>query len=300
MSAPTTSGNAIAAEVPRLSAILPLKLRDRYYGENFERCRLLFGSLTHFAAPDLFERILVVVPAEDRRKAEQLRTEFLSLPVEVENEEAFLPSRRPIIKTHGYFRQQVIKLWGGMTLGSDFVLTLDPDLLLCKPLARGDLFVDGRALLETDLRDRHPDWWTGSARLLGLPLDLTAPGMFVTPALLAREICQRSAERLEAVHQRGWVEALLRNPWRIWGEYALYYLMAEHLGLLHRFHIIADRETPKRITCASCVWGELQFEGWDLDACFDPAAPGYFTVMQSSTRISVERVRARLAGYLPA
>lgn len=54
-----------------------------------------------------------------------------------------------------------------------------------------------------------------------------------------------------------------------------------------------------RLLCPSNVWREADFERWDLDICFDPTAPGFFTIMQSNTKIPAREVRRQLMNYLP-
>src|ERR1700730_3371604 len=96
----------------------------------------------------------------------------------------------------------------------------------------------------------------------------------------------------------GIVSVLARLTRWGWTEYALYYLCAEQQGMLPEFHAVPGSGAPKRLMCPSAVWSKFQFEGWNVEECFDPAAAGFFTLVQSNTRIPPETIRQRLAGHL--
>jgi Family of unknown function (DUF6492) len=284
--------------IERVGAVLPLKLRGAYDADNLARCQILFSSLAAFAEPGLFEEIVVVTPPRDRAAAERLCADWRSLPLTVIDEREYLPSLRRHWFVKGWYLQQLIKLNAANWIDAPFFLTLDPDVILCKPLRKADLFVEGRALLEPYSRGSRPEWWTGSARVLGAPADLSAAGMMVTPALLARAICRRLFQQLEQRHGDHWATILLRLTRWDWTEYALYYLCAEQQGMLPEFHAVAGSGAPKRLMCPSAVWSKFQFAGWNVEECFDPAAAGFFTLVQSNTRIPPEAIRQRLAGHL--
>jgi hypothetical protein len=284
--------------IERLSAILPLKLRGSYHRENLARGRILFTSLLAFAEPDLFQEIHVVTPPGDVEAARGMAADWPSLPLRIVDERDYLPTLRRRWFSNGHHIQQLIKLTAANRLVTPFFLTLDPDVILCKPLRREDLFLGERALLDTYPRRANPDCWNGAARVLGLSADLSADGMMVTPALLSRAVCQELFRRLEQRHGGDWATTLLRLGRWGWTEYALYHLVAESEGMLDQVHAVAGPGAPRRLMCPTAVWAEFQFERWNLPECFDPNTPGFFTLVQSNTRISPERIEARLAPYL--
>ncbi len=290
------------ADAGSIGAILPLRVRRRRDAEIIPRCRILFASLAAFAEPGLFDEIHVVVPGRDRAEVERFCMAWPSLPLAVLDEEDYLPALGRHRFAAGWFRQQAIKLRAAERLKAPFFMTLDDDVILCKPLRRSDLMIGGRALLEANPRTAHPDWWTGAAQLLRLPVDLTGPGMFVTPAILAKAICLRLFEALERGHDRTWADALLRQaerPWLPrWSEYALYYLAGEAAGMLTELHAVAGSDTPQRLWCPTHVWRRSDFEHWNVTECFDPKAAGFFTVVQSNLGISAAEVAAGIAPYL--
>jgi hypothetical protein len=68
--------------------------------------------------------------------------------------------------------------------------------------------------------------------------------------------------------------------------------------MLGDFHVVAGVDTTGRICCPSAVWYRSQFEHWNVDECFDPDEPGFFTVVQSNAGISPQAVQRRIAPYL--
>jgi len=290
------------ADAGAIGAVLPLRVGRRRNAEIIPRCRILLASLGAFADPGLFDEILVVSPGRERPEVERLCREWPSLPLVALDEEDYLPAIARHRFASGWYRQQVIKLHAAERLKAPFFMTLDDDVILCKRLRRTDLFIAGRALLEPNPRTAHPDWWTGSAELLQLPVDLSGPGMFVTPAILARPICRRLFEDLGRCHGRPWAETLLRQaerPWLSpWSEYALYYLAAEASRLLTELHAIAGTDTPQRLWCPTHVWRKSDLDHWNVAECFDPGAPGFFTVVQSNLGISTVEIGTRIAPYL--
>ncbi len=290
------------ADAGSFGAILPLRVRRRRGAEIIPRCRILLASLTAFAEPGLFDEIHVVVPGRDRPEVERLCKEWSSLPLAVLDEETYLPALAGHRFASGWFRQQAIKLRAAEQLKAPFFMTLDDDVILCKPLRRADLFIGGKALLEPNPRTLHPDWWKRAAQLLRLPADLSAPGMFVTPAILARPICLRLFKDLERSHERAWAETLLRQaarPWMPpWSEYALYFLAGEAAGMLVDVHAIAGTDTPQHLCCPSNVWRRSDLDHWNVAECFDRKAPGFFTLVHSKLDISTAEIGARIAPYL--
>ena len=281
-----------------ISAVLPLKVYARDYIGNPERCRILLSSLAAFAAPGLFDAIFIVVPAEERREARALQRAYPMLPLHVADENDMLPRlhRHPYVM--GWRRQQLIKLAAAEMAPGEFFLTLDPDIILCKPLGLADLVVDGRALLQEEPRETQPRWWLAAARVLGIAADLSGPGMSVTPAVLSRSICRKLFAHLEQRYAEPWTVALLRQVRTPWTEYTLYRLAAEHYGMTGAFHLPAGDAWGRRLICPSNTAFAEEFPAWDVAGCFDPEAPGFFAIVQGNTGIPPAAIRERIAAYL--
>jgi hypothetical protein len=293
-----------------ISAVLPLKAYGRRYIDDPRRCHILLTSLATFAPDALFEDIFVVVPARERAHAEALRRGWQSLPLVVIDEEEILPTFRdhPLTLNAGWYRQQIVKLCAANLSKTEFFLTFDSDVILTKPIYVADIVRDGKALLEPGSRTIHSRWWTGSGDILGVPVDLSAAGMAVTPAILSRTICHRLFQHLEDRFHQPWASLLLRRSLDNlllkrardnWSEYSLYYLLAEHYKLLFDYHFLPSSENAARLHCQSSVWTKAQFADWDPKYCFDRDDEGLFLIVQSSSTISFELVCRRLNPHLP-
>lgn len=282
-----------------LSAVLPLKTLGSHYAENLGRCDLLMASLRAFSAPGLWHKIYIICPGDELRRLERAARDWPGLPIEVLGEDDLLPFFNRYPKTAGWFRQQLVKLNAARLVETDFFLTLDPDVLLCKPIGEADLCPGGRALTTLEPRRLHPEWWRASASLLETEPDLDAEGMSVTPALLSREICLGLFDELGRLRGVDWREALLAALPARWTEYTLYWLAAQKLGLADRHHL-GPAEAGGRclLTPSDCVWSKDDWAAFRPERCFDPMAPGYFCVVQSNTRVSPAAIARRIAPHL--
>lgn len=281
-----------------LSAILPLKTLGSHYAENLGRCDILMASLRAFAAPGLFHAIYIICPGDEVRHTQAAARAWQGLPIEVVGEDDLLPFFGRYPRTAAKWRQQLIKLHSSRLVSTEFFLTLDPDVLLCQPIDLADLCPGGRALVDLEPRTYHSPWWLSSASLLDTEPGLEGEGMSVTPALLSREICSALFAELERLHHVDWREALLASLPSQWTEYTLYWLAAQKLGLADRFHLGPGEAGGKRLLSSESVWSKDRWAPWRPDRCFDPAEPGYFSVVQSNTRVSPADVVKRIAPYL--
>lgn len=211
----------------------------------------------------------------------------------------------------GWYAQQLVKLAAVDAAETEFALVLDADVLAVRPVSDADLVVGGRALRKQDPHRTHSRWVAQAGAALGLePLDYSAS---VTPAVLSRggiRLLARYAER--SLRLRRWplrAAALLPGlgrgltTWRgrllgvlPWTEYQIYDTFLVRSGCFDRFH----RYSLDPVLHGNCVWRSADFKGW----CPRPPEGGrvyFFSVVQSSARIPVEQVRAKLesSGVLP-
>jgi hypothetical protein len=288
-----------------LSALLPLRVSGRHYGENLARLDLLFSSLIHHGAPGLLDELVVVVRADELDVVgphlEGWRPE---LPLEVRIEEEHFPAfqrfQRPW-QVRPWQRQQIIKLNAAALTTSPFVLTLDPDVIAVKPIARELLLPGGRALLEPEPREVHRRWWRDSARLLDVDPGPERPGMGVTPALLSTAVLDEVQRRVEEVGGRDWMDVLLTS-YCDWTEYTLYLLAAERSGLLDRCHLWADDPAaPARLQTdpSISIWSAAGASPASIERLFASGNSGLFTVVQSSSGLSAREVAAVAAAHFP-
>jgi uncharacterized protein DUF6492 len=291
---------------PSLAAILPLKVTGRHYGENLARLDVLLSSLLQHATPELLDELVVVTPQAEVQVVEEYAAGWPELALrvvgEAEHFEAFGRFTRPW-QMRPWQRQQVIKLNAPALTDADYVLTLDPDVLALRPVTRCSLLPGGRALLQPEPRSVHAQWWRDSAALLDVPVDLTAPGMGVTPALLSREILLALHERLAECGGRPWMDVLLIS-YCDWTEYTLYLLAAEHFRLLDRHHHWCvegdDRDvTPLQVATDASIWDRQAATAHKLERLLAGSDPGIFAVVQSSSGLPAEALTGVVSRYLP-
>ena len=289
---------------PALSALLPLKVSGRHYGDNLARLDLLFSSLTHYGAAGMLDEFLVVARADEVELIGRHLARWSELPLRIIVEDEHFPAFRRFTRpwqVRPWQRQQIIKLNAPALTTSPFVLTLDPDVIAVKPITRELLLPDGRALLEPEARSVHRQWWRDSADLLDVDPGLQRPGMNVSPALLSTAVLNEVQGRLEAVGGRPWMEILLTS-YCDWTEYTLYLLAAERAAVLERYHLWADDPgAPAHLhaDAAVSIWDASAASRGNVERLFAPEAPGLFGVVQSNAGLQASEVAAVAARHFP-
>jgi Family of unknown function (DUF6492) len=286
-----------------VTALLPLKVTGRHYGENLARLDLLLSSLLHLA-PGLLDELLVVVRDDEAEHIGQHLARWTELPLRMILEDEHFPSFRRFSRpwqVRPWQRQQVIKLNAPALTKARFVLTLDPDVLVRRPVNRELLVPSGRALLEPEARSVHPRWWRDSADLLDVEPGLGRRGMNVTPAVLSTAVLSEVQGRLEAVGGRPWMDILLTS-YCDWTEYSLYLLAAERASLVARHHLWADDPAAPAHLHADpslSVWGGSTAVRADVDRLYAADDPGLFAVVQSSSGLSASEVADAVTDHFP-
>jgi hypothetical protein len=292
-------------ETTALSALLPLKISGRHYGDNLARLDLLFSSLVHYA-PGLVDDLLIVVPGDEADFIGRHLAHWPELPLRVIVEDEHFPAFRRFTRPwqiRPWQRQQIIKLNAPAFTSAPFVLMLDPDVLARRPVTRELLLPAGRAILEPEARGVHRRWWRASADLLDVDPNLERPGMNVTPAVLSTAVLSEMQERLEAVGDGPWMDILLTS-YCDWTEYSLYLLAAERDGLLERDHVWADDPTVPvhlHVDPAISIWGgdAAAASRASFERLFTADDPGVFAVVQSNTHLPISEVASAAAGHFP-
>jgi hypothetical protein len=287
-----------------VTAVLPLKVSGRHYGDNLARLDLLFSSLEHFAAPGLLEELLVVARAEEADLIRPHLARWPELPLRIIWEDEHFPAFRRFTRPwqiRPWQRQQIIKLNAPAFTTAPFVLTLDPDVIAVKPITRERLLPGGRAILEPEARGVHPRWWRDSADLLDVDPGFERPGMNVTPALLSTAVLGEVQRRLEAVGGRPWMDILLTS-YCDWTEYTLYLLAAEWAGLAALHHVWADDPaTPARLQVdpGLSIWDTAAASRANVERLFALDDPGLFAVVQSNAGLPACEVAVVAAEHFP-
>jgi hypothetical protein len=291
------------AEATSLSALLPLRVSGRHYGDNLARLDLLFSSLMHFAA-GLLDELLVVVRADETDHIGRHLAHWPELPLRVIVEEEHFPAFRRFTRpwqVRPWRRQQIIKLNAPALTPASFVLTLDPDVVARRPITRELLVPGGRAILEPEARGVHRAWWRASADLLDVDPGFERPGMNVTPAVLSTAVIREVQKQLEAVGDRPWMDILLTSYCE-WTEYSLYLLAAERVGLVAGDHVWADdlaAPTHLHVDPAISIWDRAGASPAKLERLFTADDPGVFAVVQSNTGLPAGDVAVAAADHLP-
>jgi hypothetical protein len=286
-----------------LSGLLPVKVSGRHYGENLARLDLLFSSLLHYA-PGLLDELLVVARADETDQIGTYLDQWPELPIRMIVEDEYFPAFQRFSRpwqVRPWQRQQVIKLNAPAMTDAAFVLTLDPDVLVLKPITRDLLMPGGRALLEPEPRSVHPRWWRDSADLLDVEPGLQRRGINVTPAILSTAILRELQQQLEAVGRRPWMDFLLTS-YCDWTEYTLYLLAAERASLVERHHLWADEPgAPAHLHAdpALSIWGGAGTSHADIGRLFRADDPGLFAVVQSSSGLTATEVAGAVAEHFP-
>jgi hypothetical protein len=293
------------ASLPKLSAILPVKTRGRHYADNIARCDILFSSLRHFTTPATFDKILVIVPHDEFAAAQHYARAWADFPVEVVDESRHMTAFAAFNQPHQirpWHRQQIIKLYAPALIETEYFMIFDPDVFATHPFTADTLIGGGRALTYHQPRQREPHLWRASAQLLRQDPHLERDGIWWTPAILSRTLCQRLHARLSALYDDDWIRVLLRHYMIDWTEYTLYWLNAEREGLLDQFHVLPAPGQPA-MHASESVWyagkGGRNLDTWPAEYHFGDHGNGLFAVVQSNTFIPPDRVVEKLRPFFP-
>ena len=152
----------------KLSAILPVSIRGSYDVDDLGRVELLFRSLSAFAESNMFDQFLIVCPNNEVNILEEKCLKWSSLNIKVVSEDVLVPEFAFYPKMRGWRKQQIIKLAAPRILDCDFFMTFDADILCLKPITKSMLLIEGKAIMQYEMRSRHPKWWKSSARILDM------------------------------------------------------------------------------------------------------------------------------------
>jgi hypothetical protein len=289
----------------KISAILPVKTRGRHYADNIARCDILFSSLRHFTTPETFDKFVVMVPHDEFEEVKGYARAWQDFPVEVVDESRYMTGFAEFTQRHQirpWHRQQIIKLYASELIDTEYFLVFDPDTFATHPFTADDLVVNGKALTYYQPRKLMPEIWRPSASVLQQDPQLDRDGMWWTPALLSRTVCQHLHRRLEELYQKEWTRVLLANYTIDWTEYCLYWLNGDREGLLEQFHT-PPAPGGRELHASESVWHGGKdgsgLDAWDAAKHFAPESDGIFAVIQSNTLIPVTRVADKLRPYFP-
>lgn len=275
---------------------------------------MLLKSLQTFTAGEVFQNFYVVAAASELSQIEDVLSPYLSIELQLIDENVLVPEFREHPTVGGWSRQQIIKLAISRIADTPYYTTFDCDVLCTRSLDLETLLPGGKALLQLGSKEICPNWWTSSARLLGLDPKMKEPGMQVTPAILSTRICGELLSELNRLGAPGGAFEYLMRPldrlaWQRltpgykkkfrWTEYTLYYLFAEHRGLLQEHHVLCGtNEHPQLLIGDHGVWNTEDLASWQPEKVFAPEDPGLFCVVQSNTGVEPKLVWEKVSAFL--
>ncbi|WP_320019366.1 DUF6492 family protein [Labilibaculum manganireducens] len=298
----------------KLSALLPLCIRGSYDIDDLGRTEILFKSLSVFAEPNLFDEFLIVCPDNEVDIVKEKCTKWKKLNIRVISEEELVPELKSYPNVRGWRKQQMVKLAAPRMLDCDYFVTFDADVICLKPLTKEILLPKRKAILQYEMRSRHPKWWRSSSRILNMSTNTynSKKGMTVTPAILSSKLCLLTGEEIEKHWNRKgtWVDRLcqLHNPKSVinwtpyrfkrakWTEYSLYYLCTLKHNLFDKYHVsTGTNETPQLMLSHDTS----DYEEWNESKSFSQADPHLFCVVGSKKRLETESVWERIKPFIP-
>lgn len=278
----------------RIDACLPLLARDlerfqilrRSLELNFEalgRCWVMVADAEYAEFRSRLSSPFEVIP-ESEVFPEIARYRFLHRLLHGRFRRLFPFHASGRFRLTGWYIQQILKFGIASRIETPFYLTLDADVVCIKPTTHADLVQNGRALVTTEPKDVHPQWYACAERLLGY--SRSGRNFGVTPSLLHREGVLALQAHLESRFIGHWRGALVRNT--PWTEYTLYHTFMEGSGRWDRCHVDGGAEAVYD-TEASFWWEK---DDWSVARARSGKA--HFIIAQSNTGIPVEVVRSAL------
>lgn len=298
----------------KLSAVVPIKLGETSMADSGAQMNILFRSLERFCEPGMFAKILVVCPGQDAKQLREAVRKWQKHPIEVLDESSMSAELAARKTTPGWAIQQMVKMAACRFIETDFYLTLDADCFCIRPTRFGDLVRNGKGLIQFESKKWQAAWWKESARVLGHRLDMSRPGMSVTPAVLSTKAMSGLLQMLNDRHTR-WDSYLLSyyrlshlntlkqfvSP-AVWTEYTLYFSFLEMTESVWNFHfesaISSEGEEERRLISKNSCWQVGDFQKWQASSVFEGNDTATFAVIQSRLRLDIDEVLEKVRGYI--
>ncbi len=299
------------SRIDMMEAVLPISDREAVR-RNLDRAELLLRSLRFFWSGNSPLRLHVVAPDEEVDKIRQRLQPFATdrLQLDFLPESTVSPNLALGGSGKGIAKQMLVKMAAFQFVKTKFYLTLDTDVVACRPLSTRDLVLGGKALTEW-AQPTTLAWWQESATVLGYD---AAPSTFaararihITPQVMSSEISRLLSDYLSLRFNADWLMGLLDrytgNHPHIWTEYTLYDLFADMQGLLPRFYWMPE-ELPGtwRLHGRQNIWMPDDYRRWRPEQALEDATIGYFLVFQSilAHDVDFDHVSARWSAAVKA
>lgn len=284
-----------------IAAILPLKISGGYQDDDLERARMLLNSLHCKWRGTNPLNITIASPSGC---LDRISNEFIgrsrNLNIKIVDELEVCPELINAPEGQFWYKQQIIKLAIHKLIKTKYYLTLDADIILFKPLIPDLVYVDGRVLTGWENRSLHAEWWSVSANHLGYKGNpLLGYGMHPTPQFLSTTAVKDLCIYLNTRYSGDAWTFLLHN--RGWTEYTLYNLYLEMTQKVHQYHHSLEFALSNKTALKS--WRGFstleQYDAWDPYPAFSPTEPGYFAVLNSSSKINPALIHDKIRRFYP-
>ena len=298
----------------KLTAVVPIRLGEDFMADSGSQMTILFRSLERFCEAGMFAKILVVCPGGDVKQLRAAMRKWQKHPIEVLDESSMSTDFSARKTTPGWAIQQMVKMAACRIIETDFYLTLDADCFCIRPTRLGDLVRNGKGLIQLESKTWQAAWWKESARVLGHRLDMSRPGMSVTPAVLSTKAMSDLLRTLNERHVR-W-DSYLQSYYRlshfntlkqfvspaVWTEYTLYFSFLEMTESVWNFHFdsatSSKGEEERTLISKNSCWQVGDFQKWQAASVFEGNDTATFAVIQSRLRPSVDEILEKVRGYI--
>ena len=150
-------------------AFLPVALRGASADGDLARAGLLVDSLERCWRDAAPLRLVVVCPDEDLTAVSEQLKSTPRIDVAHYDEGAFLPPNSDFYRMPGWWKQQFLKLYVPSVLNLGAYITLDSDIVCCRPFT-GTTFVQAGKLISQWEYKACQEWWRNIAEVRGCPV----------------------------------------------------------------------------------------------------------------------------------
>lgn len=247
--------------VQQVTLVLPLTIDD------LGRAMLLLYSLQQIPTDVVYELLVFCPDAQVELVTKAVRGfgEQFSFPVICIAESSLFARPSSQWHTEPYGLQMAIKLLASRRVQTSHYLTLDADVILLRPFTFTHLMASQsspshpKAIYWSEPWTKHPHWWHGSRKLLGLAGPPTSAAFGVTPAVLSTwgsmltvetvktSRCDQHQQCGEMLSEAIWLDGFNRSQVQIdgiglvggsiWTEYTLYRTVLDHYQVTALFSV---------------------------------------------------------------
>ncbi len=299
----TRAGHGV---MDNLEAVLPLKISGERERHSLALAKTLLLSLSHFHRDSRDLQVTIVCPEAELAAVKAALARRKGVVLSFVAEEELVPEFGSHPTVNGWFKQMIVKLAFSKIATRPFYMTLDADVICVRPYSQETFIEAGRAITEWERMSLHPEWWSGSATLLGLPTHQSDSrwGFSVTPNILAKPLAAHALRAVARACRKSAATALIEHSdfaRFAWSEYALYMLAAERSRKLDRYHLtqteMRDTRRSRLQDPGASLWhlGMKSFEAWNPAKWVEETTRGHFVLCQSNLGSDPEAIWSKVS-----